>query len=114
MEQYQILGLSAALIFFNDPFYSVAVLQPSFGTLILSIVSFAIFVAGLVTFWLSVNFKVATPLEKSEQAPGFLRKFRALFNPENRVMKGILIIIYLLFAVAIIILGWLQFQQSQI
>jgi hypothetical protein len=63
MEQYQILGLSASLIFFNDPFYSVAVLQPSFGTLILSIVTFAIFVAGLVTFWLSVNFKVATPLE---------------------------------------------------
>lgn len=57
-EQWQLLGLSILLIFFNDPFYVLAVLDPSFLKLVINHLFMSVFVAAMLIFWLRINLKL--------------------------------------------------------
>jgi hypothetical protein len=61
------LGLIAGLIFFNDPFYAASIVNPTRAARYISLAFMANFVAMLMTFWLSVNLKITTPLEHEYQ-----------------------------------------------
>lgn len=50
-EQKLVIALSISLLFFNDPLYSLTILQPSVALTAISTLFFSQFIVFLIFFW---------------------------------------------------------------
>lgn len=110
-EQWQIFALSAMLVFFNDPFYIVAVLHPGQAAIIFNHLFMAVFVATMLCFWLRINLKLGST--DREPSGGKCMVFVKNFIRVNKSMWVKLGILWCLMLIAMMELAFVQQYESQ-
>lgn len=110
-EQWQIFVLSVQLVFFNDPFYIVAVLHPGQAALIFNHLFMAVFVATMLCFLLRINLKLGS--SDKEPTGGRCLIFVKKFIKVDKTMWVKLGVLWGLMVAAMMELSFVQQYESQ-